>query len=124
MILRPPRSTRSDTLFPYTTFFRSVGFTGVSEIQLDGAVKGAPPIACPLDNIRSACPDGVPVIPTKPGALGELPNNAPLLLERLTTLTERLTELLSDRNQASIAGILDNVEELTKSSEEHTSELQ
>src|SRR3546814_105800 len=97
-----------------TATIQGVGFTGVSEIQLDGAVKGAPPIACPLDNIRSACPDGVPVIPTKPGALGELLNNAPLLLERLTTLTERLTELLSDRNQASIAGILDNVEDLTK----------
>src|SRR3546814_20044098 len=64
--------------------------------------------------MRSACPDGVPVIPTKPGALGELLNNAPLLLERLTPLTERLTELLSDRNQASIAGILDNGEDLTK----------
>src|SRR3546814_9163072 len=25
MIRRPPRSTRSDTLFPYTTLFRSVG---------------------------------------------------------------------------------------------------
>src|SRR3546814_20080364 len=24
MILRPPRSTRTDTLFPYTTLFRSV----------------------------------------------------------------------------------------------------
>src|SRR3546814_4226881 len=28
MIRRPPRSTRTDTLFPYTTLFRSVG--GVS----------------------------------------------------------------------------------------------
>src|SRR3546814_14340842 len=26
MIRRPPRSTRSDTLFPYTTLFRSVPF--------------------------------------------------------------------------------------------------
>src|SRR3546814_6580177 len=25
MILRPPRSTRTDTLFPYTTLFRSAG---------------------------------------------------------------------------------------------------
>src|SRR3546814_8803313 len=25
MILRPPRSTRTDTLFPYTTLFRSLG---------------------------------------------------------------------------------------------------
>src|SRR3546814_13868956 len=28
MILRPPRSTRTDTLFPYTTLFRSVGIGG------------------------------------------------------------------------------------------------
>src|SRR3546814_73592 len=27
MIRRPPRSTRTDTLFPYTTLFRSPGFT-------------------------------------------------------------------------------------------------
>src|SRR3546814_18373693 len=27
MIRRPPRSTRTDTLFPYTTLFRSLGFT-------------------------------------------------------------------------------------------------
>lgn len=96
-----------------TATIQGVGFTGVSEIVLDGAVKGAPPIKCPKENTRSACPDGVPVIPTKPGALGELLNNAPQLLERLTTLTERLTELLNDKNQASVAGILDHVEDLT-----------
>src|SRR3546814_10491012 len=28
MILRPPRSTRTDTLFPYTTLFRSVQASG------------------------------------------------------------------------------------------------
>src|SRR3546814_11107610 len=33
MIRRPPRSTRTDTLFPYTTLFRS----GDSEKQLAGA---------------------------------------------------------------------------------------
>src|SRR3546814_19551394 len=27
MILRPPRSTRTDTLFPYTTLFRSLAMT-------------------------------------------------------------------------------------------------
>src|SRR3546814_16973152 len=26
MVRRPPRSTRTDTLFPYTTLFRSLGF--------------------------------------------------------------------------------------------------
>src|SRR3546814_16624409 len=29
MILRPPRSTRTDTLFPYTTLFRAVGLMAV-----------------------------------------------------------------------------------------------
>src|SRR3546814_16509658 len=30
MIRRPPRSTRTDTLFPYTTLFRSFGKIGVT----------------------------------------------------------------------------------------------
>src|SRR3546814_9102393 len=30
MIRRPPRSTRTDTLFPYTTLFRSIGLTIVA----------------------------------------------------------------------------------------------
>src|SRR3546814_8263297 len=34
MIRRPPRSTRTDTLFPYTTLFRSVG--NAVEEQLRG----------------------------------------------------------------------------------------
>src|SRR3546814_1559465 len=29
MIRRPPRSTRTDTLFPYTTLFRSLSVSGV-----------------------------------------------------------------------------------------------
>src|SRR3546814_13987839 len=29
MILRPPRSTRTDTLFPYTTLFRSAEAAGI-----------------------------------------------------------------------------------------------
>src|SRR3546814_11979847 len=39
MILRPPRSTRTDTLFPYTTLFRSVAsynYTNVGEARLYG----------------------------------------------------------------------------------------
>jgi phospholipid/cholesterol/gamma-HCH transport system substrate-binding protein len=98
-----------------TATVQGIGFTGVSEIQLDGALRGAPPIICPAEDPESACPEGVPVIPTKPGALGELLNNAPQLVERLTTLTERLTETLSDDNQRSIKGILANTDRLTKS---------
>ncbi len=89
-----------------TAAIGGVGFTGVSQIQLDGAVKGAPPIT-------DEGPAGRPVIPTRLAGIGELLNNAPQLLERLSTLTERLTELADDRNQQSLANILDNVEGLT-----------
>lgn len=106
-----------------TATIAGVGFTGVSEIVLDGAVKGAAPIVCPAENTPAACPDGVPVIPTKPGALGELLNNAPQLLERLSTLTERLTELLNDKNQQSIAGILANVERVSSSLADRSPEI-
>src|SRR3546814_7411902 len=37
MIRRPPRSTRTDTLFPYTTLFRSAMLLQRSEIQRDVA---------------------------------------------------------------------------------------
>src|SRR3546814_7094673 len=35
MIRRPPRSTRTDTLFPYTTLFRSIGsgYTLLHDVQ-------------------------------------------------------------------------------------------
>src|SRR3546814_1638454 len=42
MIRRPPRSTRIDTLFPYTTLFRSVaGLAGVDQLDqvLDVAIE-------------------------------------------------------------------------------------
>lgn len=81
-------------------------FTGVSAIMLNGGVKGAPLIEEPG-------PEGVPVIPTKRGGLGELLSNAPLLLERLATLTERMTQLLSDENQKSITHILAHTDQMT-----------
>ncbi|QHL91396.1 MCE family protein [Sphingomonas changnyeongensis] len=83
-------------------------FTGVSTLLLEGAKKGAPPIT-------ENGPAGAPVIPTKPGGLGALLNSAPQLLERLSTLTERLTETLSDQNQKSIGNILRNVDRLSGS---------
>ncbi|MDE8652634.1 MlaD family protein [Novosphingobium album (ex Liu et al. 2023)] len=82
-------------------------FTGVSDIQLEGAAKGAPLLTEPG-------PEGVPVIPTKRGGLGELLANAPLLLERLATLTENLNLLLSEDNRKSITGILRNTDRVTQ----------
>lgn len=96
-----------------TTATLQGSFTGTSTVQLDGAIKGAPAIACPAENPLSDCPNGVPTIPTKPGGLGALLSSAPQLLERISTLTERLSDMLSDKNQQSIAGILANTNKLT-----------
>src|SRR3546814_13640838 len=38
MIRRPPRSTRTDTLFPYTTLFRSIIFI-MTDDQAQGALS-------------------------------------------------------------------------------------
>src|SRR6476646_10226868 len=86
---------------------KGVGFTGVSEIQLDGAVRGSPPI-------NQQGPQGCPVIPSATGGLGALLNSAPELIARIQRLTERLTELLSDKNQNAIADILENIDTTTK----------
>src|SRR3546814_13392793 len=41
MIRRPPRSTRTDTLFPYTTLFRSLDRLGISRAVFSGSSFGA-----------------------------------------------------------------------------------
>jgi phospholipid/cholesterol/gamma-HCH transport system substrate-binding protein len=84
-----------------------VGFTGVSEIQLTGAERGRPQI------VQSG-PQGCPVIPATSGGISALLNSAPELIDRIQKLTERLTELLSDKNQNSISDILENVDRTTR----------
>src|SRR3546814_8053509 len=42
MIRRPPRSTRTDTLFPYTTLFRSNTASSTTHLSLNGARRTAP----------------------------------------------------------------------------------
>ncbi len=93
-----------------TTATIQASFTGVSTILLDGARKDAPPITCET----TACPEGAPVIPPKDGGINALLNSAPLLLERLATLTENLNLLLNDENREELAGILRNSNRLTE----------
>ena len=86
-----------------TAAVEGIGFTGVSQIQLSGATQGAAPIT-------KLGPYGVPVIPPRTGALGQLLASAPELLNNVSLLTERLAELLDTENRKSIAGILKNVD--------------
>jgi phospholipid/cholesterol/gamma-HCH transport system substrate-binding protein len=89
-----------------TAQIKDVGFTGLREIQLAGAVRGSRPVT-------QAGPQGCPVIPSSTSGLGALLNSAPELIERIQRLTERLTELVSDENQNAISDILENVEKTT-----------
>src|SRR3546814_4935767 len=57
MIRRPPRSTRTDTLFPYTTLFRSRGRNPVPGRPRGQGRSFPPPPCCAADD---ALPGGAP----------------------------------------------------------------
>ncbi len=91
-----------------TAAIEGVGFTGVSQIQLTGAMAGAAPIT-------EEGPFGVPVIPPRAGALGQLLASAPELLNNVSALTASLNELLNPANRKSLGNILGNADRLTGS---------
>lgn len=92
-----------------TTATLQSSFTGPSSILLDGARADAPKISCEITD----CPDGAPLIPSKASGLGEIVANAPLLLERIATVTERLNMALSDENIEEFSSTLRNANRLT-----------
>src|SRR3546814_3648200 len=68
MIRRPPRSTRTDTLFPYTTLFRSPALDAAEPARLDD-LRGVRGDAGRLSRryARAACPPaGRPAHPAVP----------------------------------------------------------
>src|SRR3546814_20043666 len=50
MIRRPPRSTRTDTLFPYTTLFRSINIRDIFD-EIGGAAKVARLMNAPVTTV-------------------------------------------------------------------------
>ena len=106
-LIRVRIAVKKDTPVLQGTTATIVGsFTGVSTLNLDGAVTGAPPIDQPG-------PFGLPLIPPKAGGLGAILSNAPALLDRLTTLTERLTDLLNPQNQRAISDTLQHIDKIS-----------
>src|SRR3546814_4723284 len=68
MIRRPPRSTRTDTLFPYTTLFRSIVRDIVSHLgantgaAADIALKDPRPPKYDAEDLYALIPDDVRVV--------------------------------------------------------------
>src|SRR3546814_2967504 len=54
MIRRPPRSTRTDTLFPYTTLFRSVGANS-ADLDFDSVQRGNPEMQRRAQEVIDRC---------------------------------------------------------------------
>src|SRR3546814_6713145 len=57
MIRRPPRSTRTDTLFPYTTLFRSVQQRRIDHRRIDARDALAFVLGRSLHHRRARLPD-------------------------------------------------------------------
>src|SRR3546814_9705859 len=109
MLRRPPRSTRTDTLFPYTTLFRSRSLV----------VQAAQHAACRRGNV----------------ALHEIwrqpVRSEPVIVERFEELPARIAEHLRFDHQAArqrgfddLHGTYPRSTRSSRRSEEHTSELQ
>src|SRR3546814_8325236 len=108
MIRRPPRSTRTDTLFPYTTPFRSFGFH-------DGTIRTIPEDS-ERNNQRNNQEDGLGWISDPygiPCVSGDRRSNAQQYLS---------TQALITAAGAGAASLVDS--DSGRRSEEHTSELQ
>src|SRR3546814_4372281 len=107
MLRRPPRSTRTDTLFPYTTLFRSLRQGRILHERRQEIIG-------PADHIGVA-DDGIELFPSRL-ALGERhvhrgPDRARDLSAIVRVNEQRIGELLGRAREA-------------RRSEEHTSELQ
>src|SRR3546814_6158888 len=111
MIRRPPRSTRTYTLFPYTTLFRSRGETVGARLARRHA-DGAPPSRIARDRIHDAA------IVVAIG--GRLDDHRAL---KAQDVQHRLV-IIGGRLRRRVAADLAQREARIGRSEEHTSELQ
>src|SRR3546814_6885553 len=127
---RPPRSTRTDTLFPYATLFRSVGTRYTPFCFISRSVSGCRKLPCSIESTPAsiAClvarrhssgplhtpssgPDGV----TRSGGNGELSQCPPVDPSEWPATSMR---------GPSVSPALIALRRATSRSEEHTSELQ
>src|SRR3546814_9241921 len=119
MIRRPPRSTRTDTLFPYTTLFRSVLTAHPTEVRRKSMIDHRNRIADLMalkDRGLTATPDGDDVDEAITRQIALLWQTRVLRREKLYVADEVETALSYLRDVFLPA--------LPARSEEHTAELQ
>lgn len=82
------------------------GITGVAYVLLSGGTNAAPPL-------EETTEEPYPVIPSKPSKLEEIFEGAPDLVNKLSTLVERVTLLFNDENREAVGQTLDNIRQVT-----------
>src|SRR3546814_2801969 len=116
MILRPPRSTRTDTLFPYTTLFRSLRAARDAVGTGDAHRRGIPDHDVLV--VRVECIE----VAAAAGALADLAEGQFAQAADLAQ-QQRVRRALRQPDLLAIAGLAEQFGGLDRS-EEHTSELQ
>src|SRR3546814_6002036 len=121
MLLRSPRSTRTDTLFPYTTLFRSR--IGAVPVMADDGVAGVfserDVIMCLAREGASALDRSVGEVMTAPAVTVASHDRA---LAALSLMTRRRIRHLPVIDGGHLIGLV-SLGDLVKRSEKHTSEL-
>lgn len=79
------------------------GITGVSYVDLRGAVAGAEPI-------RAKDGGKIPIIPSAPSEFRQIVDTVPDMLQKFTELAQKLGMFASDENQKRLTSILTNLD--------------
>src|SRR3546814_2007044 len=109
MIRRPPRSTRTDTLFPYTTLFRSPQGRRRPAMNNDGRIDS------PASATRS---------PKRPSGGDDIVGLLQHLTSQGTHLAQEQVKLVQAEVREGIEDLKAAIGAMLGRSEEHTSELQ
>src|SRR3546814_2608236 len=112
MIRRPPRSTRTDTLFPYTTLFRSI--TGIGQGYLTATPLQLAIMTARIVNGGRAVPPGLVQGEPPVGGTG-VPQES-----RSLGVDSRWLDLMRE----AMVRVVNSPQGTAYRSEEHTSELQ
>src|SRR3546814_3868440 len=114
MIRRPPRSTRTDTLFPYTTLFRAVEDPGDAAVLAADGAEAVLPVSLFLEAVAPHRQELV----FRNETLAGLHQVAELRPQDVPDVVPDLPGRLAERGRVARAG------DRRPRSEEHTSELQ
>src|SRR3546814_9764619 len=100
MIRRPPRSTRTDTLFPYTALFRSGNLLLTPLVGADGEVYAMSKGSLAVGGLGVTGQDGSQIIVNVPSS-GRIPDGA--TVERMVDRSEEHTSELQSLMRISYA---------------------